>query len=71
MAKVPCNVDDLTEEAAKELLKKIVNKLDDLDGDDFFGSEGWKHFMGLRMSQPHRMTFEEKERCYPMDFFGR
>ena len=47
MAKVPSNIDDLTEEAAKKLLKKIVTKLDELDGVDFFGSEGWKHYIGL------------------------
>lgn len=41
---VPCKIEDMTEKAAKELLKKIVDKL---DGDDFFGSEGWKHYMGL------------------------
>ena len=47
MAKVPSNVKDLTEEAAKDLLGKIITKLDELDSDDFFGSEGWKHFMDL------------------------
>ena len=47
MAEVPCKIEDMTEEAAKELLKKIVTKLDELDGDDFFGTEGWKHYIGL------------------------
>ncbi len=44
---VPCKISDMTEQAAKDLLKKIVDKLDELDGDDFFGSEGWKHYIGL------------------------
>ncbi len=44
---VPCKISDMTEEAAKELLQKIILKLDELDGDDFFGSEGWKHYLGL------------------------
>jgi len=38
---------DLTEEQAKELLTKIVAKLDELGDEDFFGTEGWKHFMGF------------------------
>ncbi len=40
------NVDDLTEDAAKAHLKTIINKLNKLDLDDFFGSEGWKHHFG-------------------------
>lgn len=37
----------MTEKAAKELLQKIMDKLDELDDEDFFGSEGWKHFFGV------------------------
>lgn len=40
-------IEDLTEEQAKTLLTKIVKKLDGLDGDDFFGTEGWKHYLGI------------------------
>lgn len=35
----------LSEEGAKEYLKEIITKLDELDEQDFFGSEGWRHFM--------------------------
>lgn len=41
------NVDDLTEESAKDWLRTIIEKLDALDEEDFFGTEGWKHFMGF------------------------
>ena len=30
------DVEDLTEDAAKEYLQEIINKLDDLDEEDFF-----------------------------------
>lgn len=45
--KVPANVNDLKEIPAKKLLKKIIKKLDELDCEDFFGTEGWKHMFGL------------------------
>ena len=41
------NVDQLTNKAAKDMLKLIINKLDELDEEDYFGSEGWKHYFGL------------------------
>jgi len=41
------NVDDMTEQAAKDLLKRIIDKLDELSCEDFFGSEGWKHYLGF------------------------
>ena len=41
------NVQDLTERAAKTLLKELIEKLDKLDCEDFFGSEGWKHYLGF------------------------
>ena len=47
MAKVEIEIENLTEEQAKSQLSKITKKLDDLDLEDFFGSEGWKHYMGL------------------------
>lgn len=30
-----------------EYLDYLENKLDDLDDEDSFGSEGWRHFFGL------------------------
>jgi hypothetical protein len=41
------HVDKLSEEGAKELLKQIIEQLDELDEDDFFGTEGWRHFFGI------------------------
>ena len=40
-------IDKMTEKQAKKWLRKIVDKLDELDNDDFFGTEGWKHLMGF------------------------
>ena len=37
----------MTEKAAKELLQKIMDQLDELDEDDYFGTEGWKHRFGV------------------------
>lgn len=39
------NVYDLSDDKAKEYLLEIINKLDELDLEDFFGSEGWKHYL--------------------------
>jgi len=47
MPKFNLNIEKMTEEQAKEILKEIIEKLDELDGDDFFGTEGWKHFLGF------------------------
>jgi hypothetical protein len=41
------DIDDLTEEQAKNLLSQLVSKLDELDDEDFFGTEGWRHFFGI------------------------
>ena len=41
------NIDKLSEEGAKELLKQIIEHLDELDGDDYFGTEGWRHSFGI------------------------
>lgn len=41
------NVNDLTEKAVREHLKLFIEKLDELDEEDFFGTEGWKHEFGL------------------------
>jgi hypothetical protein len=44
---VNISIEKLTGTQAKELLRQIVDKLDELDGEDFFGSEGWKHYFGM------------------------
>ena len=37
----------LSEQGAKEYLEKLINALDDIEKDDFFGTEGWrKYIMG-------------------------
>jgi len=47
MAKLEIQIDRMTETQAKDLLEKIVNHLDELDLEDYFGTEGWKHEFGL------------------------
>ena len=37
----------MTAIAVRELLQKIVDKLDELDEDDYFGSDGWQHYFGV------------------------
>lgn len=37
-------IDKMTEDQVKELLKELIEKLDE---DDFFGTEGWRHFLGF------------------------
>lgn len=39
-------ISDLSDEKCREKLKELVDFLDDLDLEDFFGSEGWKHIIG-------------------------
>ena len=41
------DVDKLSEEGAKEMLAELIAALDDVDEDDFFGTEGWRHFLGF------------------------
>lgn len=41
------DITNFTQEAKNELLKKIIEELDRLDEDDFFGTEGWKHHFGI------------------------
>jgi hypothetical protein len=38
---------NMTEAQAKQVLSDIIEKLDDLDGEDFFGTEGWKKYLGF------------------------
>lgn len=40
-------VEEMTEKQAKKYLELIINKLEELDEDDYFGTEGWEHFFGL------------------------
>ena len=40
------DVDDFTEEQAKTLLKDLLEKLDDMDGDDAISPEGWRNYFG-------------------------
>lgn len=41
------NVDDMNNPAVRKILKQIIEKLDELDCDDYFGTEGWKHMFGI------------------------
>lgn len=38
-------IDDMKPEALKKYLKKLITRLDELDEDDFFGTEGWRKFL--------------------------
>lgn len=40
-------VDLLSEEGAKTTLAQIIEALDALDEEDFFGTEGWRHSLGI------------------------
>lgn len=37
----------LSEEGAKQVLAQIIEQLDLLDEQDYFGTEGWRHSFGL------------------------
>ena len=45
MIKFNVNIEEMTEKQAKNILQRIIERLDELDQEDFFGTEGWKHFM--------------------------
>lgn len=38
-------VELLSEDGAKEYLRDLIEKLDDLDDKDFFGTEGWRRYL--------------------------
>ena len=38
-------VKDLTDEAVREKLQELIDWLDELDCEDFFCTEGWKHLI--------------------------
>lgn len=40
-------IDEMTESVAKNYLKIIVDALNELDEDDYFGTEGWRKFFDL------------------------
>jgi hypothetical protein len=42
------DIDKLTPKAKDELLRTLIEKLDELDQDDFFGTEGWEHYLGFK-----------------------
>ena len=41
------DISKFKDKAVREMLQKIVDKLDELDCEDYFGTEGWKHSFGL------------------------
>ncbi|MDA3855067.1 MAG: hypothetical protein PF569_02325 [Candidatus Woesearchaeota archaeon] len=41
------DINKMNEQAIKDTLIQIVDVLNELDQDDYFGSEGWEHFFGL------------------------
>lgn len=40
-------VNNMKEEAAREMLINLMNALDGLDEEDILGTEGWKHYLGF------------------------
>lgn len=38
-------VDKMKEEELRKFLKELIQKLDDLDDEDFFGTEGWRRYL--------------------------
>jgi len=43
----PREVDLLSEDGAKDYLRALIDVLDELDEEDFFGPEGWRHRLRL------------------------
>ena len=41
------DIDKWKDEEVRKFLKKLVKKLDELECEDFFGTEGWRHFLGF------------------------
>ena len=39
--------EEATQEQLAEYVKKLEEKLDALDLEDFFGTEGWRHYLGI------------------------
>lgn len=40
-------VELLSEDGAKSYLRDLIQKLDELDDEDYFGTEGWRHYLRL------------------------
>lgn len=40
-------VDKMKDENLRDYLKRLIEKLDYLDDEDFFGTEGWEHYFGM------------------------
>ena len=36
-----------TKQELLDVLENLIDKLDELDKEDFFGTEGWRHFLDL------------------------
>ena len=43
------NLNKLTKESLVEILGELIEKLNELDQDDFFGTEGWQHYLGISL----------------------
>jgi hypothetical protein len=40
-------VELLSEDGAKDYLRQLLDALDDLDDEDYFGAKGWRHFLDI------------------------
>ena len=40
-------VSRLTEKEAKSILRLLIIMLDESDNDDYFGTEGWRHYSSI------------------------
>jgi hypothetical protein len=38
-------IDKMKETALRAFLKRLIKKLDELDDEDFFGTNGWRYFL--------------------------
>lgn len=45
--KIPVDVNDLTDWQCRDILMKILEKLEDEENGDLFGTEGWRSFFGF------------------------
>jgi hypothetical protein len=41
------DLNKLTKPALVALLEDLIDELDTLDQEDFFGTEGWRHFLNM------------------------
>lgn len=40
-------IDRLDKESLVLILSELISRLDKLDEEDFFGTEGWRHFLDM------------------------